>query len=254
MQNEQNYRDILRVEFQSRKARNQYYSLRAFAQSIGIGSGALSEILNGKRNLGLNKASAIVEKLNFDDSEKEAFLNSVQSLPTKVVTENEIEKRELSLEVFEIVSSPTCMAILNAADLDTFQLTEEWLAKKLSLKQDEVKHALTLMRSVGLIENINGEEKICDDFVFSPDGIPSRAIKNYHHQMLDKASMALEEQPVEIRDISGISFAMDSKDVKKLKKDILQFQNRMIKKYTNGKKDQVYHIEMALFALSSGEL
>ena len=254
MEDNQNYRDILRIEFQSRKARNQYYSLRAFAQSIGIGSGALSEILNGKRNLGLNKANAIIEKLNFDENEKKAFLNSVQSVPCKVENKDEAEKRELSLEVFELVSSPTCMAILNAADLDKFELDEKWLAKKLNLKSEEVSHALTLMRSVGLVEVVNGEEVICDDFVLSPDGIPSRAIKNYHHQMLDKASMALEEQPVEIRDISGISFAMDSENVKKLKKDILQFQNRMIKKYSTGKKNQVYHIEMALFALSSRDL
>lgn len=79
MTDETNYRDILQVEYQSRKARNQYYSLRAFAQSIGIGSGALSEILNGKRNLGLNKAKNIAEHLNFDAGEKQAFLDSVKS-------------------------------------------------------------------------------------------------------------------------------------------------------------------------------
>ena len=248
MQNEQNYRDILRVEFQSRKARNQYYSLRAFAQSIGIGSGALSEILNGKRNLGLNKASAIVEKLNFDDSEKEAFLNSVQSLPTKVVTENEIEKRELTLEVFELVSSPSCMAILAASDLDGFKLNTSWISEKLDIDLEEVEYALNLMEKVGLVENINGDKVICSDLVISPTGIPSRAIKNYHHQMLTKASTALEEQPVDMREISGVSFAMNSKDVPKIKKEILNFKKRLIKKYSGESKNQVYHIEFALFA------
>lgn len=254
MHKDYDYREILRVEFESRKARNQYYSLRAFAKSIGIGSGALSEILSGKRNLGLNKATSIAENLNLDESERKEFLTAVKSPQTKNVSESENENRQLTLEVFELVSSPTCMAILAAADLESFRIDPEWIAKKLSFKRDEVLHALELMKKVGLIETINGEEKICGELVISPDGIPSRAIKNYHHRMLDQASLAMEEQPVEIRDISGVSFAMDSQDVKKLKKDIANFRNRMIKKYSSGKKDQVYHIELALFALSSGDL
>lgn len=249
--NENNYRDILRIEFQSRKARNQYYSLRAFAQSLGIGSGALSEILKGKRNLGINKARSIVDKLNFDESEKERFLNLVQDIKPQTKTSKGIDTRELSAEIFEIVSSADCMSILALADLDNFRLDIEWISLKLGIKQKDVAHALILMREVGLLEVINGVEQICEDFVFSPDGIPSRAIKNYHHQMLDKASDSLEEQMMERRDISGISFAVDLDDVAKLKKDILSFQKRMIKKYSVGKKEEVYHLEMALFALSN---
>lgn len=249
--NENNYRDILRVEFQSRKARNQYYSLRAFAQSLGIGSGALSEIFKGKRNLGINKARSIVEKLNFDENEKERFLNLVQDIKPQLTKKKGPDTRELSSEIFDIVSSADCMSILALADLDNFRLDVEWISLKLGIKQVEVAQSLKLMRDVGLLEVINGIEQICEDFVFSPDGIPSRAIKNYHHQMLDKASDALEEQMVERRDISGISFGVDLDDLPSLKKDILNFQKRMVKKYSEGKKDEIYHLEMALFALSN---
>ncbi len=249
--NENNYRDILKAEFQSRKARNQYYSLRAFAGSLGIGSGALSEIFKGKRNLGINKARSIVDKLNFDESEKERFLNLVQDIPPKANKKQGPDIRELSAEIFEIASSADCMGILALADLDNFRLDVEWISLKLGIKQKDVAHRLKLMREVGLLEVINGVEQICEDFVFSPDGIPSRAIKNYHHQMLDKASDALEEQMVERRDISGVSFAVDLDELANLKKDILNFQKRMIKKYSAGKKDEVYHLEMALFALSN---
>ena len=143
------------------------------------------------------------------------------------------------------------MSILALADVDNFRLDVEWMSLKLGIKQNEIAHALKLMREVGLLEVVNGVEQICEDFVFSPDGIPSRAIKNYHHQMLDKAANAIEEQSVEKRDISGISFAVDIDDLPKLKKDIINFQKRMIKKYSEGKKDEVYHLEMALFALSN---
>ena len=148
MNQENNYRDILQVEFQSRKARNQYYSLRAFAQSIGIGSGALSEILNGKRNLGLNKAHAIVEKLNFDEFEKSAFLASVQSNSSGVVNTPRRKNRELSLEAFEIVSSTDCMSILALADLDDFRLDVEWIAYKLGIKIKDVEKVIPTYRHI----------------------------------------------------------------------------------------------------------
>ena len=72
--------------------------------------------------------------------------------------------------------------------------------------------------------------------------------------MLSKASEALEKQDVEKRDISGISFAVDPEQLANLKKDILNFQKRIIKKYSQGDKKQVYHLEMALFALTNGDI
>jgi transcriptional regulator with XRE-family HTH domain len=40
---------VLREEFSRRSGRNQNYSLRAFARSLKVSQGALSEILSGKR-------------------------------------------------------------------------------------------------------------------------------------------------------------------------------------------------------------
>lgn len=252
---EANYRDILRLEFESRKLRNNSYSMRAFARSIELSSGALSEILQGKRNLSPKKAFLIAEKLKCDESEKEQFIESVNK--SSLIAKNGEEGQSvhnLSLEVFEVISSPDCMSILAMSDLDGFKLNIDWIAKQLDITNKEVAYALKLMRDIGLLEVIDGNEQLCSDFVFSTDGIPSRAIRNYHHKMLSKASEALEKQAVEARDISGISFAIDPDQLSLIKKDILAFQKRMIKKYSQGNKKQVYHLEMALFALSNGEL
>jgi uncharacterized protein (TIGR02147 family) len=247
----QNYRDILKIEYESRKARNRYYSLRAFANSIGIGSGALSEILNGKRNLGTAKARDIIEKLNLDENEKGIFLDSVATHKKKQSEGVEHESHHLNMEIFEIVSSPLCMSLLALADVKGFRLDVEWISRKLGASQKEVAHALKLMRTVGLLEVINGYEQICKDFVFSPDGIPSSAIRNYHHQMLDKAHDALDEVPVTRRDFKGLTLAIDPKDLDKIKKEILSFQKRIVKKYQVSEDlKEVYHLQMTLFPLS----
>lgn len=255
MMNDQiNYRDILKVEFESRKARNKYYSLRAFAQSLDISSGALSEILNGKRNLGASKAKQIMDKLKFAPKEKEIFLSSVMS-KSDSLPDKDLKEHKLNLETFEVISSIECMSILALSDIKGFRLDVEWIAQRLDLDVASIDTALRLMRKVGLLICENGVEKICHDFLIGPDQISSRAVKNYHHQILNKASAALEEQSVEMRDISGISFAIDTKDIKNIKKDILNFQKRMIKKYsTSTKKSELYHLEMALFSLTKRSL
>ena len=249
-----NYRDILKVEFHGRKARNKYYSLRAFAQALGISSGALSEIMSGKRNLGLNKANLILEKLKIGEDEKKQFLDSIVASKNKRMQADQNStmpaERSLTIDLFEIISSPLCMTILAAADLDGFQLNSTWLARNLGEDYSVIEKSLALMRKVELIEETEDGPKISDDFIFCPNEISSRAIKNYHHLMLDKASEALENQAIDKRDISGISFAMNSQDLPQIKKDILSFQKRMVKKYSQGTKNSVYHIESALFELT----
>ena len=218
---EANYRDILRMEYESRKLRNSAYSMRAFARSIELSSGALSEILKGKRNLSPKKAIIIAEKLKCDQNEKNHFLESVeQSSLVSKNAENQQTVHNLTVEMFEVISSADCMSILAMADLDEFLLDVNWIAKQLSITEKEVAYALKLMRDIGLIEVVDGVEQVSTDFVFSTDGIPSRAIRNYHHKMLSKASEALEKQDVEKRDISGISFAVDPEQLANLKKDI----------------------------------
>ena len=71
-------------------------------------------------------------------------------------------------------------------------------------------------------------------------------------KILDKAKMALESQPVDEREISGISFAIDPKHIKSIKKDIDQFYDEIVEKYSKGRKTEVYHLETLFFKLRIG--
>lgn len=245
MQIEQTFRDVIKQEFQYRKARNPQYSLRSFAGHLGMGSGALSELLNGKRQISHNRARLICEKLNLNDEEKKQVLSHVKTTNQIHRDENEVKTTLLNQAVFEVVSSPLCTAILGLSDLDGFKLTTAYIAKKLGEKTEKVQEALALMKRVGLIE----DNKIVSDFFVSTDGIPSRMIKNFHHTMLERAQESIETQSLEKRDVSGITFSFDSKDLPKIKKEIQSFQNKLIKKYMKDKKDALYQLEMALFSL-----
>lgn len=73
--------EFLICTFNDRKDKNPRYSLRAFARSLGVSSGQLSEILSGKRPLShkLARRIAIALALTEEESQKLIFLVSQQS-------------------------------------------------------------------------------------------------------------------------------------------------------------------------------
>ena len=73
------YRDILQSELEERVKRNPSYSLRAFAQAIGLTPPHLSAILSGRKGLSGNSASKIADALGWLGEEKDEFIDLVNA-------------------------------------------------------------------------------------------------------------------------------------------------------------------------------
>jgi uncharacterized protein (TIGR02147 family) len=255
------YRDFLNDELIRRTSVNRAYSLRAFAKSLDLSSGELSELLRGVRKLSLKSAIKISKALGLTSSETKHLLSLVEvehgkKISVDISSSNKnVNETKLSIDQFDIISEWYHFAILNLAECKDFEWSYSYISKKLGIKPYEVKVAIDKMVNVGLItkfvhKNGNISYKVSEDYVMSNEGIPSKAIRNYHRQILNKAIESLELQPVNEREISGIGMAIDMNDLKAIKKDISEFQDMLIEKYSKGKKERVYQLEVALFALS----
>ena len=78
-------------------------------------------------------------------------------------------------------------------------------------------------------------------------------MRNYHRQILAKASLALDEQGVEEREIAGITFALDPATLPKFKKELHKLLDRLAAESAHqdpARRTEVYHLETALFRLS----
>ncbi|MBS1969560.1 MAG: hypothetical protein JSU04_04610 [Bdellovibrionales bacterium] len=95
--------DYLITIFNERKEKNPRYSLRAFARSLGVSSGQLSEILSGKRPLShkLARRISIALALTEDESQKLIHLVSQQSQFLEAAGSN---SRSLSEEEIALMS------------------------------------------------------------------------------------------------------------------------------------------------------
>ena len=246
---------------------NPRYSQRAFALQLGLSPGELSEVLRGKRALSVRSVLRISKAMGLSPDESRdlmaaAQLEKARTLPGSQVIESRqdssdhVAARELSLDLFHVVSDWYCFAILNLAETTDFRFDAGWIGRRLGISTPEVRIALERLERVGLIERAQGKLRIAPDTVIASSGVPSEAIKNYHRQILNKAIESLELQSVPERDISGVGIAIHPRHIEALKNEISEFQDRMIEKYSRkvgGKKTEVYQLEVALFRLTQSE-
>ncbi len=89
---------LLKNILSKHRARNSKFSLRKFAQDLGISPTMLSQILSNQKGLSESMATNIAEKLNLTSAEKEVFLLSTRSAHSR----SSMVKLESILELAEI--------------------------------------------------------------------------------------------------------------------------------------------------------
>ncbi len=260
------YKVYLREELVRRLRANPRYSQRAFARQLGLSPGELSEILSGRRKLGFKSAIRIAKSLSLSPSETKRLIYLLElersreldkaGFPDNPFKEDSqpLKKHSLTFDMFNVVSDWYCFAIVSLADCEDFRSEPNWIAKRLGISVVECKVALDRLSRIGLIQRVGKKIKITDDYVISPEGIPSEAIRNYHRQILQKAIDSLELQSVDEREIAGVSLAIDLKHIASMKKEIADFLDEMVRRYSKGKNRKcVYQIEIGLFRLTQRE-
>ncbi len=257
------YQDFLLEEFRSRRSRNPHYSLRAFARDIGMPASKLSQNLRGLCGISVAKAEKIAAKLQMRDDERQLFLAMVESqharsrvarqqasVALQKIREEKIN--EISLEKFAAVRDWYHMAILEMTDIKGFRSDVSWIADRLGLPVELVKEAVVRLRN---LELLNVEQ---DPWVQThrdlelPSGVPSRTIREHHKQVLTKAIVALDEVPVERREYSSHTFAIDSSSLSEMKNQLREFQRRVAKLSQQGEKNSVFILSMQLFPIMEG--
>lgn len=262
---------FLNDELARRLKANTRYSLRAFSRALGLSPGELSEILRGRRSLSIKAALKVARGLGLNAAETKHFLSLAQEeqarrlgaedlVPSPEDVRKQVEvNHALNLDLFRIVSEWYCFAILNLAETEGFQWNESWIARRLGISVPEVRGALERLERVGCLERRQGRLSVVADYVISPGGVPSEAIRNYHKQILSKAIESLETQSVKDRTIEGLGLAVNERDMAAIRREIGEFLDGLIAKYgkpqapgrRRARKTDVAHLSVALFRLTA---
>lgn len=237
--------EFIKAEFLRRKRDNKNYSLRAFAEYLKMPPGRLSEILSGKR--------AMSKKMK----EKIAFLLELNGIvdfletPTPPASSERKDYHYLPDDVFSVLADWYHFAILSLADTKDFRLDPKWIAKRLNISTIEATEALSKLKKVGLIESRNQQLIKTNKNISTTSDIESRALRLSHRQSIEQALLSLNEVPLELRDITSITMAINLKKLPLAKKIIKEFRLKMADVLESGEQTEVYNLNVQLIPVST---
>jgi uncharacterized protein (TIGR02147 family) len=102
---------------------------------------------------------------------------------------------------------------------------------------------------LGLVERVGrGFEQATAPLTTTND-IPSEAVRRHHRQNLERATHALEHEPVERREVTSTTFAFAPENLPAAKAAIREAKRKLVALMENGRgdKNEVYTLSMQLF-------
>lgn len=233
------YREILQMELKKRCDANPSYSLRAFAGKLLLPASSLSEILNNKAGLSLAKAKIIAAKLNFTDVEQDYFVTLVECAHARSKRDRELAKirllkfnqivdKNIDIDTWKFIAEWYHVGILELSKVKGFKSEPRWIGAKLGITAKEARAACDRLLRLGILRTERGNLKPTGRWLLtSPDEIPSESIKQFHLNLLRKASSAVYEQTIEQRNYSSLVMAIDTEKLPEAKKMIQEFNRKL---------------------------
>jgi transcriptional regulator with XRE-family HTH domain len=223
------------------QGRNPQYSLRAFARRLKVSPASLSEILRGQRKVSERKFHFLLEQLDLSPSEMKTVLGDAL----------EIAKRnEIPADHYHLLADWYYFAILSLAETSGFKGSVEDIVERLGLSQTLAQAAVERLQRLGLMIERKGKWISTGSHISSPDDVKSLALRKSHHQNLELAKRALEEQEVHERDFTSLTLAMDGKRLPEIKQRIRKFLMQLNQEFETQNKTDVYKVNFQAFSLT----
>jgi len=263
-----NYSDpsnYLRDLFEAKQKSNPLFSVRAWAQQMGLKShSALVFFLKGQRKIrpvhvhtllkGMKLSeeeekfwSALVHLQSAEgDQEKNFYLNQLKSLhPAKDFCILENEK-------FRLVSDWLHMAILEMTRLKDFQSSPVWIQKRLAFHVElhQIEEAINRLVNLKLLKIENGQYIKTNERLTTPKDRASEAIREHHKQVLRNGFEAIDQQDISERMFNSCAMTIDASKLNDAKDLIRKFREDLSKLMEKSEGDETYQLSVQFFKLT----
>lgn len=257
------YQSCLKEELSLRIKKNPRYSLRAFAQFLDINPSTLSRVLKGEKRLSIDLSKKIAAKLELNPKELKKFIISIaesyedSSVKRKKTDVKEILKkpkekpvmRDLSLEVFKIISDWYHYAILQLAETGNCKSDHAWIARRFGINEMEAKFAVERLVELEMIAIENGNLiRTTEQLTDGDPTLTTSAHRKRIRQISEKSTFSLENDPISIRNHRTTTMAIDPELLPVAREMIQDFMDEL-GHVLQAKKKKVYELQINLFPL-----
>jgi uncharacterized protein (TIGR02147 family) len=242
----------LKSDFKQRVGRNPSYSLRAFARDLGISAGAASEILSGVRPLSRRFIRTVLPRLPLSAKTKESVevLLKLETGGAPLAYEAIEASDEINEIRYQILASGLHFAILSLTETADFRSDPAWIARRLGVDLKRTEEALGRLEALGYLTRLKDQYVVGSPRYKSSDGVPLSALRLAHKETLELAARAVDDCPIEKRQVSSITMAIDPDKLSLAKEMIAEFFDQLSILLESGEKREVYCFSQQLFPLS----
>ncbi|MBO9668322.1 MAG: TIGR02147 family protein [Bdellovibrio sp.] len=239
---------LLIKKFEEAKERNSNFSQRAFAQRLGLSSGALSEILKGKRLLTSQVKKKLANKLHLSPLEQ---LDFFEKETPQLLAPAKLDYHRLTNDQFQMIAEWPHYAILNLIKTKGFKPSVSWIARRLNLSARVAQE--TWERLFRLNHLKQQGQKVQREYprLDTSDNVINLSVRKAHLEDLKLMENSLLNTPVELRDHTSMTLVMNKKDLKKAKELIRLFQDKFSEEIECNPAEEVYRLSISLFPLTS---
>ena len=242
--------DYIISEYDQRKASRPSYSLRAFAASLDMDSGALSQIMRKKRALGPKTAQKIARNIG-DMRESGKQFKALSGQSSGPYKKRGGSLKRLTREEFKVLKDWRCYALLTLLKIsDNHSI--DFLAERLGIDRHECQAVINHLKNLGYISMSERKLDLLDK-VCSTTNVPNKDIRDFHCAKLDLAKKKLKTQDMSERDYSSITFSAQKSDFERIKQKIKKFRRDLMQEFETTKSDEVFSMSVQLFQLTKSK-
>jgi transcriptional regulator with XRE-family HTH domain len=241
----------LRFEFSKRVQKNPRYSLRSFARDLGLSHTGLSLVLNGRRPPSAALIERLSERLQLSAGKTAGLLASIRSTPSTVKA-GSANLTKISLDQFAVISEWQHFAILSLLEIPDTEFEPKFIARRLGISPLLAKVSMHRLVNFGIVEQ--GADKKWRQRpgpIVVENTVSTAYTRKFQRQLLAKAVDSLHNDPVEKRDFSSTTLAMNPKHVPYALQRVREFRRQLTAELESfGDPEEVYNLTVQIFPTS----
>jgi len=151
----------------------------------------------------------------------------------------------------QVLSDWLPFALLELKKTTGFSEDSDRIAERFNVTGESVRRSISNLVRAGLLVVDERGWQTTGAGTLSGKGVPSRAIKHYHRQVLARAEAALYREPIDSREFSSLVFAVDQSRLPLLKERVRRFVREVDAEFGGvGRCNDVACLALQLFRLT----
>lgn len=259
------YRDLLKSYYEQRKKEMPFYSYRMMGDKLSLDSSYLYRVLQKKQHLPAHVIPAAKELLGLSGRSGEYFdllvaagiaknADKKSELMAKAVALRDVDRHSLQQAELKLLENWWIPAVRAYLELNGGIVNIKKIAKDLCppITEEQATEAIEILKEVGLVKNVaSGRLALTETHLTVGGPEKSAAVRHFQKQVLFLASEALENVPVNERNISTLTLSVDQACFDDLGEMLREFRRLVQKRVDESKRpDRVMQLSMAFYPVT----